>query len=125
MKTSKNIKILAMLCVILLIAFSGCTAKNEQVVKTPGGDVKVSEGSGPDWCKAGTSITTTGPDGKKASFVIKGVTNYEGKEVCESDYIGNGESTIIYTSQDSKYRIMIIKDKSGNETKIDISMPKP
>jgi hypothetical protein len=40
------------LSVMLLIAFSGCTVKNEQTVNTPNWDVKVSHGvAGPDWCQ--------------------------------------------------------------------------
>jgi hypothetical protein len=116
MKTSKNIKILLILSVILLMVFSGCTAPKEQVAKTPSGDVKVSEGSGgPDWCKAGTSMTQ-GQQGQ-FSFVIKGLTTYKGQEVCEADATydqgGQPASVKYYFSKDNKYMHMIMKDASG------------
>lgn len=124
MKTSKNTKILLILSIVLLIAFSGCTAPNEKVIKTPGGDVKVSEGSGPGWCKTGTTMTQTGPDGKQVSYAIKGITTYEGKEVCESGWSSGEGSYTMYTGADGTYNVMIMKDTSGKETKIDISQPK-
>ena len=125
MRTYKNTKILIIVSVVLLMAFSGCTAQNEKVVKTPNGDVKVSEGSGgASWCKSGTTITTNS-GGKQASFVIKGITNYEGKEVCESSVDSDEGSMTIYTSQDSTYYVMVTKDKSGKVINtVDMSQPK-
>jgi hypothetical protein len=120
MKTNKIIKVLIVTWVVLSMAFSGCTAKNEQTIKTPGGDVKVSEGSGPYWCKTGTTVTAIGPYGKEVSYTIKGITNYEGKEVCESDLDSSEDSYKIYMNQDKTYRVMIITDKDGKETKINI-----
>jgi hypothetical protein len=116
MKTGKGTKILLVLSVMLLIAFSGCTAKNEQTINTPNGDVKVSQGVvGPDWCKAGTSMTQ-GQQGQ-FSFVIKGLTTYKGQEVCEADatYDQGGQSASVkyYFSKDNKYMHMIMKDASG------------
>lgn len=125
MKTGKNMKILLVISVVLLIAFSGCTAKNEQTIKSPSGDVKVSVGqSGPDWCKAGTTMTTTSPDGKQVSYAVKGITTYEGKEVCESGWSSKEGSYTIYTGADGTYNVMIMRDASGKETKIDMSQPK-
>lgn len=117
MKTGKNTKILLVLLAVLLIAFSGCTAPSEQTITSPGGDIKVSEGSGgPDWCKTGSSLTQ-GPQGQ-FSFVIKGLTTYKGQEVCEAyatyDQGGQSASVTYYFSKDSKYMHMIMKDASGN-----------
>ncbi|HEX7628133.1 MAG TPA: hypothetical protein VF354_04335 [Candidatus Methanoperedens sp.] len=39
-KTGKNVKVLMILSIILLIAFAGCTGK-EQTITTPNGEVKV------------------------------------------------------------------------------------
>lgn len=116
MKTDKNNKILIVLSIVLLIAFAGCTGKNEQTISSPNGDVKVSQGdSGPDWCKAGTSMTQ-GQQGQ-FSFVIKGLTTYKGQEVCEADaeYDQGGQATSVkyYFSKDNKYMHMIMKDASG------------
>jgi len=124
MKKGKNTIILLILSVVLLMAFSGCSSPSEQVIKTPDGEVKISEGSGPDWCKTGTMMTTTGPDGKQVSYAIKGITTYEGKEVCESGWDSNEGSYKMYVSKDSTYYIMVITDKFGKETKIDMSQPK-
>jgi len=125
MKTYKNTKILVVLSIILLTAFAGCTSTNEKVVPVPGGNVKVVEGAGPDWCKAGTKMTQTGPNGEQISFEVKGIVNYEGKEVCESGWISGDGSVTTYTNADSTYYIMIMKDKSGKVmNKVDMSQPK-
>ena len=125
MTTNKSTKILIILSIIGLIAFAGCTGKQD-TIKTPEGEIKISEGgSGPAWCKAGTKMTTTGADGKQGSFEIKGITNYEGKEVCESEWISNEGSVTQYFNEDSSYLVMIQKDKSGKEiNKVVNSQPK-
>ena len=125
MKTKKNTKILIILSIIGLIAFAGCTGKQD-TIKTPDGEIKVSEGgSGPDWCKAGTKMTTTGADGKQGSFEIKGITNYEGKEVCESHWSSDEGSMTQYFNEDSSYLVKISKDTSGKIiNKVDMSQPK-
>lgn len=125
MKNSKNMKILIILSIIVLVAFAGCTG-TQDTIKTPDGEVKISQGgSGPDWCKAGTKMTTTGADGKQGSFEIKGITTYEGKEVCESEWKSDEGSMTQYFNEDSSYLVMISKDKSGNIiNKVDMSQPK-
>jgi hypothetical protein len=125
-KTGKNGKVLVIISIILLIAFAGCTGK-EQTITTPDGNVKVSQGSGsgPAWCKAGTKMTTTGANGQQGSYEIKGIVNYEGREVCLSEYISDEGSMEQYFSEDSSYVVMITKDKSGKViNKIDMSQPK-
>ena len=126
MRTYKNTKVLIVLSIILLIAFAGCTGKKEQTISSPGGDVKVIEGSGPSWCKAGTTMTQ-GQQGQY-SFVIKGITTYKGQEVCEADATydqgGQSGSVTYYFSQDNKYMHMIMKDASGNViNEIDTNSP--
>jgi len=124
MITYKNTKILVILSIILLMAFAGCTTPNEQVIKTPDGDVKVVEGTGSDWCKTGTKMTQTGPNGEQV-FEIKGIVNYEGKDVCESGWTSDDGSVVTYTNEDSTYYVMIVKDKSGKVVnKVDMSQPK-
>lgn len=119
MRKDRNTKILIILSVILLIAFAGCTAKNQQTINTPNGDVKISQdvgAAGPDWCKAGTSVTTSQQG--QYSFVTKGLTTYKGQEVCEADATfdqgGQSGSMTYYFSKDSKYAHIIMKDASGN-----------
>ncbi|HMB45253.1 MAG TPA: hypothetical protein VKL21_05475 [Candidatus Methanoperedens sp.] len=125
MKSNKSTKILIILSIIGLIAFAGCTGKQDTIT-TPDGDVKISEGgSGPDWCKTGTKMTTTGADGKQGYFEIKGSTNYEGKEVCESQWSSDDGSVTQYFNEDSSYLVIITKDKSGKEiNKVVNSQPK-
>lgn len=125
-KTSKNVKAIILLSIILLTAFAGCTTK-EQTISTPGGDLKVSQGSGsgPAWCKTGTKMTMTGATGQQGSYEIKGIVNYEGREVCLAEYVSDEGSMEQYFSQDSSYMVMITKDKSGKViNKLDMSQPK-
>ncbi len=125
-KTGKNVKVFMIISIILLTAFAGCTTK-EQTISTPGGDLKVSQGSGsgPAWCKTGTKMTMTGVNGQQGSYEIKGIVNYEGREVCLSEYVGDEGSMEQYFSQDSSYMVMITKDKSGKIiNKLDMSQPK-
>ena len=107
-----------------MAAFAGCTGKNEKTISSPNGDINVVEGSGPNWCKTGSTMIQTGPNGEKVTFEIKGIVNYEGKEVCQSGYTSNDGGMTIYVNEDSSYYVMIIKDKTGKETKIDMSQPK-
>lgn len=124
MIANKKAKILIILSIILLTAFAGCTAKTQQTVPIPGGNVKVVEGSGPNWCKAGTKMMTA-DSGQQVAFEVKGIVNYEGKDVCQSDWSSNDSSMTIYTNEDSSYYIMITKDKTGKVINtIDMSQPK-
>lgn len=108
--------VVTILLIVTIAIIAGCIG-NEQTVKTPSGDVKVSQGTGagPDWCKAGTSVTSNQQG--QYSFVIKGLTTYKGQEVCEAtatfDSAGQSGSMIYYFSKDNKYMHMIMKDASG------------
>lgn len=117
----KKIIILSLLVVII---FSGCTEKTGTEIQTNEGTLTVSEGtgSGPEWCKAGTSSTfasnAPGSEGS-VNYVVKGLITYKGKQVCELEakVTGSNAETVYYTqyfSQDEKYFAMIIKDSSGN-----------
>lgn len=125
-KTGKNVKIFIILSIILLIAFAGCAAK-DQTITTPDGEVKVSQGSGsgPAWCKAGTKMTQTGANGQQGSYEIKGIVNFEGKEVCLSEVTSNEGTMEQYFNEDSSYMVIISKDKSGKEiSRQELSQPK-
>ena len=111
------------LSVIAVLIFSGCTEKTGTEIQTNDGKLTVSEGtgSGPDWCKAGTSSTygSNSPGGEGSfKYIIKGITTYKGKQVCEAEakITGSNAETVYYTqyfSQDQKYVAMIMKDSSG------------
>ncbi len=101
------------LLIVTIAIIAGCVG-NEQTVKTPSGDVKISQGSGtgPDWCKAGTKITASSPEGE-GSFTIKGITTYQGKDVCESEWTTTDGTMTQYFNEDGSFTATVMKDKTG------------
>ncbi|MBU4220093.1 MAG: hypothetical protein KKA10_00455 [Euryarchaeota archaeon] len=103
--------------------FSGCTEKTSTEIQTPEGKITVSEGvgAGPEWCKAGTTSTysSNAPGNQgSANLIIKGITTYKGRQVCEAEgkvAVAGMESLsyLQYYTQDGKYSAMIMKDSSG------------
>ena len=130
-------KKLIILSIVAVMIFSGCTEKTGTDIqtkdinskktvtdiKTTDGKLTISEGTGEgaDWCKAGTSSTfaSNAPNGQGSStFIIKGITTYKGRQVCEAEtrITGTGSDTISYSyyySHDEKYGAWIMKDASG------------
>ncbi len=110
--------------IMAMVIFAGCTGNTGTEIQTNEGKLTVSEGTGvgPEWCKAGTTSTFTSaaPGGQgSASFIVKGITTYKGKQVCEAEakIIGTGSESIYttqYFTQDGKYFVTIIKDSSGH-----------
>src|SRR4030067_1533651 len=119
----ENMKKLIILSIIAVMIFSGCTEKTGNEIQTNDGKSTVSEGTGAgaEWCKAGTSTTSTSntAEGQSSTtFVIKGITTYKGRQVCEAEtkYTGTGSdsfSTTYLYSQDEKYGVWIMKDSTG------------
>ena len=130
-------KKLIILSIIAVMIFSGCSEKTATDIQANDGNSKktvtdiqnegkstVSEdtGVGADWCKAGTSTTSsssTAGGQSSTTFVIKGITTYKGRQVCEAEtkYTETGSnsfSTTYLYSQDEKYGVWIMKDASGN-----------
>lgn len=104
-------KIYIILFAIFIAILSGCVA--ERSVTTPAGKVTVDQGTtGPNWCKAGTKVTSTGPQGQ-GSFEIKGMTTYNGTEVCEAVIESDQGSTSYYFNEKYSYAVLVMKDKSG------------
>lgn len=106
-------KIMILLIMASIIA-AGCVGPKTEI-QTEAGKVTVQEGTGigPEWCKAGTTVTT-----EQGSLVIKGITTYKGKQVCEMEgkFTGMGIDTMYstqYVTQDGSYGVTIIKDASG------------
>lgn len=101
------------LLIVTIAIIAGCIGK-EQTIKTPSGDVKVSQGTGagPNWCKAGTSVTSSSPQGE-GSFTIKGMTTYQGKDVCESEWATTDGTMTQYFNEDGSFTATVIKDKTG------------
>ncbi len=111
-------KILILLIMASVIA-AGCAGPKTEF-QTEAGKVTISEGAGVghEWCKAGTTMTAASAGGQM-TYVVKGLTTYKGKEVCESEakVTGAGQETMYYTqyfTQDGGYVVSIIKDASGN-----------
>ncbi len=111
--------------VVIAVTLSGCVTGQKEVT-VPGGKVKINEGgTGPDWCKAGTKITSTGT-GQDRSFEIKGITTHNGTEVCEAEYIYDQGSMTQYFNKDSSYMVMVYKDKEGKVIQeMNIANPNP
>ncbi len=130
MRIYKNTKVLIVLSIILLAAFAGCTGKNEQTVNQsvpPDDGIKTSGESGKasGWCSTGTKMDIPNPTGQKATFEIKGITNYEGKDVCWAEYKYSEGSMAEYFNQDQSYAVLIVKDKNGKDLqKMDLAQPK-
>ncbi len=127
-KKSK-IKLFMVLSIIAMIAFAGCTGKSENTNNTPQGNVQIPQGEksktsdikpgygSNTWCVAGTSIETMSPKGNTVTLVIRGITTFEGNEVCETGWISPEEGSLtMYTSHDTKFTVTIIKDKNGVQT---------
>ncbi len=119
----KNKIILAIISIFVIATLSGCVT-GPKTVTTPDGKVTVNEGTGPDWCKAGTKITTSG-QGAQGSFEIKGITTHNGTDVCEAVYT-SGEGTMTqYFNEKGDYMVMVSKDKDGKVIQeINIANPK-
>lgn len=126
---NNKIKILVILSLVVTTILSGCIT-GPKTIETPEGKVTVDDGGkGPDWCKGGTKVTSSGPQGE-GTYEIKGITTYEGKSVCEAEMkvsgVPGGEGVWkYYFTEDGEYAVMIMKDPTGNEQKIVVSNPNP
>ncbi len=113
-------KKIMILMIMVSAIVAGCAGPKTEI-QTEAGKVTVQEGTGigPEWCKAGTTANVDAASaGGQMTFVVKGLTTYKGKQVCESEgkYTGAGLEMYYtqYFTQDGKYFVTIIKDSSGN-----------
>ncbi len=106
--------------VILLVAIAllGYVGQKDNPEKTTMDGLK----GGNDWCKAGTNITSVGPAGNLTTFIIKGITEHNGMQLCEADYDNNG-TMVQYFNKAKGYNIMAIKTKNGTQ-EIDVNREK-
>lgn len=105
---------LVILSIFVIATLSGCVTEPKTITTPEGQKVTMEEGSiGPDWCKKGTKMTSSGA-GQLGSLEIKGITKYDGKDVCEAEYIHDQGSMIQYFNENGDYAVMIYKDTSGN-----------
>ena len=100
--------------------------KTTMTQKTEEGKAKVTITTGKeegDWCNEGASWSYSGPQGI-ASFVIKGKTTYNGKEVCQAEYIDKTENKkmIVYFNEDQSYVHMVIYDLSSGQKLMEYDM---
>jgi len=92
---------------VLVVILSGCTEQ-----KTMIGDEKGTEGGiGPDWCKTGTKLSVK--VGNASSFIIKGITEHNGTEVCEASIDSVSGSIVQYFNEKYDYIVIVYKDQNG------------
>lgn len=118
--------IIIVVLIFVVAALSGCVTGPKTVVGPGGEKVTVSEGTGtgPDWCKAGTKITSSG-QGQQGSFEIKGITTYKDTQVCEAIYTTDQGSMVQYFNEKGDYMVMVYKDKDGKVIQeVNIANPK-
>lgn len=126
----KNKIILVILLIFSIATLSGCVTGPNTITAPGGGKVTVNEGgAGPDWCKAGTKVTSSGPQGE-GTYEIKGITTYEDKSVCEAEMkvsgVPGGEGVWkYYFTENGEYAVIIMKDSTGKEQKIVMNNPNP
>jgi len=94
--------------------------------KTEEGEAKVTVTTGKEeggWCNEGASWSYSGPQGA-ASFIIKGKTTYNGKEVCEAEYIDktDNKKMIVYFNEDQSYMHMVISDLTSGQKLMEYDM---
>ncbi len=123
-KMNKKTILVTLSIFVVLTGLSGCVT-GPNTVTGPGGEkVTLNEkGTGPDWCKAGTKITSSGPQGQ-GSFEIKGITQHNGTEVCEAEYVYDQGSMTQYFNEKGDYAVMVYKDKNGTVVQ-EINMANP
>lgn len=111
---NKKITMLVLLIFVTAATLSGCITGQKKVDIPGGGKVIINEGDvGPDWCKTGTKITSSGIQGQQGSFEIKGITTYNDTKVCEAEYIYDKGSMVQYFNEKGDYVVMLYKDKNG------------
>lgn len=100
--------------IVIATALSGCVTRQKEITSPEGGKVSI-EGGGAvsSWCQAGMKITSSGPSGQQGSFVVKGMTKHNGKDVCEAEYTYDQGSMTQYFNEKNDYIVMVYKDKSG------------
>jgi hypothetical protein len=124
MKKMKNIKVFMVLSIIAMIAFAGCTGKNEQTSNTPQGDVKTSgeEGNGNinQGINTGNEKTTTQNSPVPLAENVSPKGDYAALHIKEIEDIDNGTYFEI-TDDELKEHPEINKSIRGGEgcTKFD------
>ena len=128
---NNKIKILVILSLVVATILSGCITGPKKI-ETPEGKATIGEvpgGKGPGWCQAGIEIKQE-TAGQKSSYIVKGITTYEGKSVCEAEMkvsgVPGGEGVWkYYFTENGEYAVIIMKDPTGKEQKIVVSNPNP
>ena len=100
---------------IIATTLSGCVTGPKEIATPEGGKVSIEGGGvGPSWCKAGMKVTSSGSQDQQGSFIVKGMTKYKDKDVCEAEYTYDQGSMTQYFNEKGDYTVALLKDKSGN-----------
>lgn len=104
----KMIVLLAIFAVISL----GCVGKDKLQTNDRSGSQTVTDenGNSYDWCISNIVNQSNKSD---TGFTIKGITEYQGIEVCEAEWKYEGGSVTEYFTEDGN-ATMIYKDINGN-----------
>jgi hypothetical protein len=65
-----------------------------------------------DWCNPG-NVETVDVFGDQQQFLVKGLTTYEGNEVCQSEYTYKGGKSVRYVSKDGSFNVMTSASSGG------------
>lgn len=65
-----------------------------------------------DWCNPGT-VENVDVLGDKQQFIVKGLTTYEGNEVCQSEYTYKDGKSVRYVSKDGSFNVMTSSSSGG------------
>lgn len=116
-----NKKVLIVLLVLTILISAGCIGStpkvpdksvNPDVTQNIKSDYKSGNYKDGDWCKKGSEYTAKAA-GETVTSKVLGITTYQGREVCESEYTTNDYTVVYYVSEDNTFYYQIMKDKEG------------
>ena len=97
-------KIIIVSILIIAVILSGCIDQKIEKKTTE-------EGKGSYWCKVGMKLPAN--VGNAGIFTIKGITEYNGTEVCEAVIESESGSIVQYFNQKNDYAVILYKGKDG------------
>ncbi|MDY7082171.1 MAG: hypothetical protein SXQ77_07165 [Halobacteria archaeon] len=103
-------KTTVLLSVATLLVLAGCMGGVPNPSNAP------TAATGGDWCNEGESSMWMNPAmGQQVSWEVKGMTEYEGRDVCMAEWTSNEGRMVMYFTEDASYSKMVMYDAEGNE----------